>query len=258
MCRYRPTHVLYTVLHPESKEFIALQYFSLDKYNAFNQCKDIFYHNNWLSKSYRNIIVSYNFAGSLLIPEASYHQEANADLLNMIYGDLNAGQTLAFHLPDWQVWNVYRVPVALHQLLTEIYPGAAFFHFNTFMLKGKQKQEPEVGKDVISLVFYSSNLVCLLLQDGKLQLLKTFEYETAEDVNYHLLNMCRQLNVDCEKAIMDVSGFIDDRSSVYTGLEKYFRHITLSNRPSGFQYDEAFNEYPQHFFTSLFNTALCE
>lgn len=253
-----PGHVLYTILDPQSSQFVALQYFNLDKYNAFNQCKEILFHNSWLSKSYHKVVVSYNFAGSLLVPEALYNENANSASLTMVYGDLNQGEAFSCFLPDWQLYNIYRVPAGLHQLLSEHFKQSSFFHAYTLLLKGLKTKNSAPEPDEITLVFYNNNLLCSLLQNGKLQLLKTFDYETAEDVIYHLLNMCRQFGVDCEKIMVNVSGFIDSHSSVYTELEKYFMNIVLAERPGAFTYDAAFDEYPRHFFTTLFNTALCE
>ena len=253
-----PGHVLYTILEPENNQFVVLQYFSLDKYNAFNQCKEILFHNDWLTKTYHKVLVSYNFASSLLVPESLYNENANSASLTMVYGDLNHGEAFSYFLQDWEMYNIYRVPPGLHQLLSDHFKQVSFFHVYTLLLKTIKAKGNETEASQINMAFYNNSLLCSLLQNGKLQLLKNFDYDTAEDVIYHLLNICRQFDVNCENITIKVSGFIDSHSSVYAELEKYFMNIVLDERPAAFHYDALFDEYPRHFFTTLFNTALCE
>lgn len=251
-------HLLFGILNNNRREFIALQYVNLDKYNAFNHCKELIYHNEWLARSYNKVTVVYYFPESILVPEEIYDDSLNKTSLDLMYGDLNRGEVLTDKLTDRNLYNVYRVPSALHQLLGAHFPKGHFFHAYTVVLKRKKQIAPKAEGDEATLVFYPNKLLFGLFRNGELQIMQTFEYETAEDVAYHLLNACRQFNVDCEQILLRVSGLIDDHSSVYSGLQKYFLQVELDERPADLKYNEAFNEYPLHFFTSLFNIALCE
>jgi hypothetical protein len=126
---------------------------------------------------------------------------------------------------------------------------------NSFL---KNKKHVNQAKDEMNVVFYNNKLLVNLFKNGELQLMRSFEYETSEDVAYYLLNICEQFNVDCEKLILTISGLIDDHSTMFAELEKYFLLIQLNQRPADFKYSPAFDEYPPHFFTSIFNAALCE
>jgi hypothetical protein len=64
--------------------------------------------------------------------------------------------------------------------------------------------------------------------------------------------------MDCETVQISASGLLDDRSALFTELKKYFLHVALESRPDEFIYDPVFDDYPPHFFTPLFNLALCE
>lgn len=253
-----PDHLLFAVLNNETREFVVLQYINLDKYNTLNHCKEIVYHNEWLAKLYNKVVITYNFPDSILVPEQVYEEGLNKTSLELVYGDLNKGDTFNDRLEQWGVYNVYRVPVVLHQLMNGHFPKGCFFHYTSVFLKCKKQQEVLTAGDEVELVFYPNKMFFSLFRDGRLQLVQTFEYETAEDISYHLLNTCRRFAVDCEKVSLKVSGLLDDHSSVYSELQKYFLNIQLHVRPAEFQYNAVFDEYPAHFFTSLFSTALCE
>lgn len=253
-----PEHLVHTVLSHERKEFILLQYFNLDKYNAFNQCREIVYHNEWLMKTYGKVNISYNFSGSILLPESVYRPENNAEGLSLVFGDLNRGAVFADHLPDWGVYNVYRVPDYLHELLQAHFTNGNFFHAYSLLLRQQKAAGLGAAGDEIILEFYNNKLICCVLREAKLLMIQTFEYDAAEDVSYHLLNVAGRFDVNCETVRINASGLIDDHSTLFTELKKYFIDISLRPRPDGFVYDPLFDEYPSHFFTPLFNLALCE
>lgn len=251
-----PDHLLFGILNNDSQTFIALQYVNLEKYDAFNHCKDLIYHNEWLARSYNKVTVVYYFPESILVPEAMYNEAISKPALDLVYGDLNRGELLSDIIPGRNLRNIYRVPAALHQLLGAHFPKGHFYHAYTIALKreawGAKTEEGSAG-----LLFYPNKLLFALFKAGELQIIQTFEYETAEDVTWHLLNACRRFEVDCSQIILSVSGLLDDHSSVYSELLKYFLHVQLDERPAQFKYADAFDEYPLHFFSSLFNTALC-
>ncbi|MBS1752065.1 MAG: DUF3822 family protein [Bacteroidetes bacterium] len=253
-----PEHLLHTVLNQGSKEFIVLQYFNLDKYNAFNQFREIVYHNQWLMKTYNKVNISYNFSGSILLPEWVYKPGTGAEELNLIYGDLNTGVVFTDHLSEWGIFNTYRVPVHLHEILKTHFVDGRFFHVYSLMLHSK-KATGFTGKgSEISLAFYNNKLICIVMCDAKLMLIQTFEYDAAEDVSYHLLNIAGRFDINCETVQIIASGLIDEQSVLFTELKKYFVNVTLQSRPDSFIYNQVFDEYPPHFFTPLFNFALCE
>ncbi len=251
-------HLLFGILENNKQEFVALQYVNLDRYNAFNHCKELIYHNEWLSRPYNEVTIVYHFPESILVPEAAFDAGLNKAALDMVYGDLHKGEILQDDLPGWAVYNIYRVPAALHQLLGAHFPKGRFYHAYSVLLKSKQKQAKRTETDEISLVFYPNKLLFALFRAGRLQIIQTFEYDTAEDVMYHLLNACQQFDVNTEEVDITVSGLLDDHSSVYSELTKYFLNIELDDRPDAFSYNAVFNEHPSHFFTTLFNVALCE
>ncbi|MFT4019825.1 MAG: DUF3822 family protein [Agriterribacter sp.] len=249
-------HLTFVVLNTAEREFLALQQFNLEKYNALTHCREVVSHNEWLNKSYDRTIIAYNFSDSILVPEKFYMPAINEPSLSLVYGDMNKGKQFVDHVAEWELYHIYRVPEVLHNIFTAHFPSAEFVHSYSCFLKTKKQSIHETG-DELNAVFYNNKLIISLFKDGNLQLMRSFEYETSEDVAYHLLNICRRFDVDCEKVILVISGLIDDHSAVYAELQKYFLLLQLDQRPVDFKYSEVFDEYPPHFFTSIFNAALC-
>lgn len=250
-------HLSFAILNPAEREFVALQHFNLEKHDAISHCKDIIEHNEWLRKTYGQTEIIYNFSESILVPEKFYLAAINETSLELIYGDIHKGKQFSEHIPDWEVYHIYRVPIALHDALEMHFPRARFSHSFSCWLKISKRGEPNTNGEELYTIFYNNKLTISLLKDGNLQLLRSFEYETAEDVVYHLLNICQQYGIDCEKVLLNVSGLIADQSAMYTELQKYFILLRLQERPADFKYADVFDEYPAHFFTPIFNAALC-
>lgn len=250
-------YLLFGILDTVKNEFSALNYYHLDRFNTFNHLKDIVYNNALLGHSYKETRIVYNFPDCLVMPGIRYNEGANRDMLNLVFGDLNKGDVLSEHLADEDLYIVYRVPSSLHREMTARFPGAGFCHAYTTFLKRKTRNGQVPTGDAAFVIFYEHKLFFAFFRETKLQIIRTFDYETAEDVTYHLLNACQQLDADCEKTVFRISGLLDDHSSVYSEMQKYFLLTELESRPKDFSYNSAFDEYPAHFFTSLFGIALC-
>lgn len=250
-------HLCFAVLNPTEMEFVALQHFNLEKHNSLGHSREIIERNEWLGKSYGRTEIIYNFSESILVPDKLYMPAISEASLELLYGDIHKGKQFSEHISEWEVYHIYRVPVALHDILSAHFTNPHFSHNYSCLLKRVKLQSNEGNEGKINVIFYNNKLIVSVLKEDGLQLLRSFEYETADDVVYYLLNICQQFNIDCEKVTLIISGLIADHSVMYAELQKYFMLLKLEERPADFTYGEAFDEYPSHFFTAIFNAALC-
>lgn len=253
-----PEYVMFAILNSDSRTFIGLQYINLDKLNTFQHLKDILSSNKWLAAHYLQTRIYYNFPETQLVPAQLYKPVLLEHYLNISFGDILNGELCIDEVPGWGVVNAYRVPVSLHQTVQSHFPHPDIQHTHTgFLQKLNRVGVPSDG-DIAFVVFYERKLLLALFKNGSLHLLKNYEYETAEDVTYHLLHSFSQLKLNCETTRIIVSGLVDTQSSVYTDLQKYFLKLEFEQRPEEFSYSSSFDDYPPHFFTSLLGVALCE
>ena len=119
----------------------------------------------------------------------------------------------------------------------------------------RQKQNGQ-GEDSISVIFYPRRILAALTHNKEVVLFQSFEYEAAEDVAYYLLNICRQFNHDPGVIPLKMSGMIDESSTLYNEILKYFGHAELeafAPAPA----IAALQEYPPNFFSPLLKLATC-
>lgn len=252
-----PDYVLSGIVDPAENGFSVLEYFRLEPHDALNSFKSVVFNNEWFSRPFNSVKIIYNFPDSLLIPATLHRQDTEKESLDLVFGDARPGEIFSEYLAGWETVNVYRVPESYTSVIRAHFVHPRYLHLHGVVLKKLAAESNGLGDSHIFVIFYERKLVAACVKDNRLMLVQTYAYETAEDVNYLLLNICTQLQLDCEQVRIRVSGLIDDHSSVYSEMRKYFMDVTLDDRPEALNYPEAFAEYPPHFFNSVYWSALC-
>ena len=246
----------YTIMDETQNSFIGLAVYHYDKTTpsvGFPIALQILFHQQeLLSKSYKKIIINYSLPQSVLIPFSLYNSEQNADVLNLIHGDLCENDTILTEIIDRQsVYNSFRVPSAIYDVIQSQFPNAVSSHQYSVLLN-----QPVSEKNKLLVIFYAQKIVALLIKDEGCQLINTFNYQTAEDVTYTLLNICQQFDV--ENGDLQISGLLEQNSALYKEIYKYFNSIELSVLPEGKNYSEAIKQFPSHYFSHIFAIHSCE
>jgi hypothetical protein len=109
----------------------------------------------------------------------------------------------------------------------------------------------------VKVFFYPEKIVVMIFKSGKLQLIQTFSYQDSKDIAYHLLNCCRQLNLSQEQTLFELSGLIEQNSTLFEELNKYFLHLHFENIEDSIKMTDELKEFPRHYFSSLLKMAIC-
>ena len=98
-------------------------------------------------------------------------------------------------------------------------------------------------------------MVVSLIKDGKHQLINSFNYRTAEEITYTLLNICQQFDV--ENIALEISGLLEKNSALFAEIYKYFETIDLTPLPENKNYSEEITQHPSHYFSHIFALDTC-
>ncbi|HEY5464091.1 MAG TPA: DUF3822 family protein [Hanamia sp.] len=211
----------------------------------------IFHQKEILSQKFKKVLVSYSFPQSVLIPFPLYNSEKNATLMNMLYGDLYSNEMILTDVVGGQsIYNCYRVPASIFDVLQNQYQNAESTHQYSILLK-----TPVGEKDKLSIIFYTQKMVISLIKNGKHQLINSFDYHTPEDVSYILLNICQQCEIN--NITLEISGLLEENSSLYKEIYKFFTDIEFTKLPAEINYSEEITRYPSHYFSSIFAIDSC-
>jgi hypothetical protein len=130
-----------------------------------------------------------------------------------------------------------------------------YWHYYSLWMECRQKQDGQ-REDGLSVIFYPRRILAALTHNKEVVLFQSFEYEAAEDVAYYLLNICRQFDKQPETIPLKMSGMIDESSTLYNEIFKYFGQTELEAFAPATAI-AALQEYPSHFFSPLLKLATC-
>jgi hypothetical protein len=248
---------LYVVMD-ELKQVLRLSYYEVEgvsQHTLTQEISDIMADDEILKEVFKEVVVLYNFPESQFIPGAFFNVNINADMSILMQGDLNKGLRLSEKIPGYDLYNVFHVPAELHQLFKEKYRGNKYWHYYSWWMKCSQAQLLP-AQESMQVVFYPSFILVAVVKNKQLQLVQQLRYHTAEDVAYHLLNICTQFQLTPASVHMRLAGMIDASSAVFIEIQKYFGNASPDFYPAVSSIPEL-QEFPSHFFSPILKLSAC-
>ncbi|MBK8951666.1 MAG: DUF3822 family protein [Chitinophagaceae bacterium] len=175
------------------------------------------------------------------------HEEAGA-IHAALFGKESSSNVVSELIAEWQLHNVYSLPVFVQQWMAEQYQAFRYFHQHTIALRNLLNNE----SGLIQADFCQNSFSIVAGKGNKLLLAQTYFYESPSDALYYLLKICQEFSLLQQDVQVQLSGFIDKESSLYRELHQYFIHISFRDADT-----VVTAENPAHFFTSLNDLARC-
>ena len=251
ICEISPDGFSYVFANEIDKKFHGLSVFHFTEHtDVSNQLKIIFDEQPLLHKRYKKVFVSYTGEESALLPEELYTTGVNDLLLNTIYGDLHKRTVTTDHIAEKKIYNVYRMPDAIRQVIVDKFPSANFSHHYSLLIK-----QDLVTGDRLSIIFYKDTFIATLVKAGELQIINTYPYRSGADVVYCLLNILHQFKM--KNVSLQIGGMVDIDSNLHKEISHYFSEINFVPLPGGYEFTNDLKELPPHYFSHLFSLALC-
>lgn len=242
----------FALLNHLSKELVEFGYYSKENIRT-NSWTDFFEQNEVLSERYYQSAIAFKAAESILVP-AEYYKSEDAWLqLKVNYGESVQSVLITEHLPDWNMYNLYRVPEALHSAISKRFVTGKFWNSHSVHLKNF----PGEKQNAILVDFTVDEFSVIVFKNNALQLTQSFTYSSPEDVMYYLLKICQQLGLSQQEVKIILAGLIEKDSAIYRELYKYFIHLEFENLPDGIRMADALSQYPRHYFSSICKLATC-
>lgn len=242
----------FALLNHLSKELVEFGYYSKENIRT-NSWADFFEQNEVLSERYYQSAIAFKAAESILVP-AAYHKPDDAQLqLQAVYGDTVESVLITEHLPDWNMYNLYRVPEALHSAISRRFINGKFWNIHSVQLKNF----PRKMQNSILVDFTVDEFSVIVFKNNALHLAQSFFYSSPGDVLYYLLKICQQFELSQQEVTIFLAGLIEKNSAIYRELYKYFIHLEFENMPDGIRVADTLSEYPDHYFSSICKLATC-
>lgn len=251
------THLVVLLSSLDKGSIVALHYYQFpaneapDAYSGILQTDELVRRpvaQQWIVSHYRE---------NVLVPSVLYSGEGADRVLAMVHGDLRRGTPMTDTLDALGIQNLHRMPEDVEDLLRKALPDATFRHESSLVLQWLNEQRDMLPSVYLYLQVFPNQVSVTVMRDGISQLVQTYPYDIPEDLSYHLLNTCEQLDLDPDTIPVIVSGLIDPSSPLYLELHKYFRHLETQPAAACSAQDEAFADVPAHYFTPQNILSVC-
>lgn len=247
------THCCFAILDFANQMVVQLAYYSAEEKDNDDILNTILETHPELKQSFRQTAVSYFLPESIVVPSKFYKYEDMQTILATMY-ETGQHAVVSESMGEWQAYNSYRVPATIHQFLSRWYSTGNFWH--TYSVTLKNGVDKRRGSKLI-VDFKVDSFSVVAVKDNSLLLAQIFSYLKAEDVLYWLLKICKQFSISQEEVTVVLSGLIDKQSAVFKELYQYFLNIEFASIENDIQLSGEFDDYPVHFFSSIFKLASC-
>jgi len=244
-------HYSYAVTGSEGTALYSLGYFTNEEMTG-EVLSGIYSDQAALHNSFHDVQVSYDHAGSVMVPFEFYNADAAKTILSVMYGNIIGSSVISEPLHEWQLYNIYAVPNEVHDWVSRVFPSYKYRHNYTLSV-GRLPADPA---DHILVDFTTDEFSFIVVKEGKLQIAQTLSYSSPEDILYHLLKACNRFSLSRGEIQLYISGLIEKESQLFRELYQYFLH-TEFREPAWKMPTTEFRGYPAHFFTSLNDLAQC-
>lgn len=218
------SHVEFTVLSGSVQLFHHSETYQgktdQDRKNAVRKLMD---DHVQLSDDFENVTLAWSHAQSSLVPAAVFSETTPKDIFKLCFGSTidpsNVDHNRIFEL---SVVNVYAIPHWVKSLLVIKYPQIIMQHAGTHQIRKALHSDAFYTK--ASIVLNKEYFRITLVKHNKLEFYSSFEYQTAEDIIYHLNFVLQQKELLNEKGIIEIgtNGSVDRKiaDEALKGLEK--------------------------------------
>ncbi len=193
---------------------------------------------------------------TVLLPARFFKPQHRRKWLEWQTGDLTGLVEMEDRLEQEAIYLLYALPESLYNVLQNIFPAAVFCHAHSAMLRAQtQRSLPDGYYMVLSV--YAGLWTCSAWKNGNLELIRSFDRTTADDLCFRLLDVCKSLNWMSDHTSLEIGGMINRNAAELTLLKRFFAQVSLTERPADLLYDDGFFNHPAHFFSPLIQHTLC-
>ena len=233
-----PSNQIISFTSCEFKETKRTPEFLLEEISkAFNE-------NKGLQADFKEVHVIHQNNLSTLVPNTFFDPKELESYLKYTIKTLSNDFISYDDLSSLEAKNVYIPFVNINNYLFQNFGSFEFNHHSTILIDKLITLNANSIHSVFYVQVFKSEINIIVIENGKLLLYNSFEYQTEEDFIYYILFVAEQLEMDTDKFQLTFLGNIDKESPFYKITYKYVRHIDFIKTKSNFFKDS--NDFTEH------------
>lgn len=190
---------------------------------------DAFNKHPELKDSYDEITVVHKNNLSTFVPTALFDENFLGSYLQY---NTKVFQTDFFafdEIQNYQMNAVYIPYVNINNFFIDQFGSFEYKHANSILVEKLLDASKNNDEKKMIVHFNTGHFEIIVIQNQKLLLFNSFEYQTPEDFIYYLLFTAEQLQMNPESFKLELLGLIAESDAYYAIAYKYIRNVSLFN-----------------------------
>jgi len=216
------SHVDFSVLSGELEVFrFSSAYKGKTDAERKEAVRDLIAENAELSKDFDNVTLAWCHPQSTLVPAAVFSESTPKDIFKLCFGSAAAEGNIDHNrIFELSVVNVYSIPDWVKSLLVIKYPQVIMQHAGTHQVRKVLQSDAFYTK--ATLIVHESYFRLTLVKHNNLEFYSSFDYQTAEDIIYHVNFVLQQKELLNEKGLIELGTVGEvDQSLIDATLEGF-------------------------------------
>ena len=180
-----------------------------------------------LKDSYDEILVIHNNNLSTFVPEPLFDENFLGSYLQYNTKVFETDFFAFDEIPNYQMNAVYIPYVNINNFFIDQFGAFDYKHANSILVSKLLVASKNKDEKKMFVHINTGHFEIIVVQNQKLLLFNSFDYNTPEDFLYYILFTAEQLNLNPENIALELIGNIDTESDYYKIAYKYIRNVSL-------------------------------
>ncbi|TRX37496.1 DUF3822 family protein [Flavobacterium restrictum] len=214
---------------------------------------DAFQNHPELNDSYDEVLVIHNNNLATFVPTALFDENYLGSYLQYNTKVFETDFFAFDEIPNYQMNAVYIPYVNINNFFIDQFGTFDYKHANTILVSKLLVSSKNNDTKTMFAHFNSGQFEIIVVQNQKLLLFNSFDYNTPEDFLYYLLFTAEQLNMNPENFPLELIGKIDSESDYFQIAYQYIRNVSLLD-VEDLKWNNYFTEAQNRTHFILFNS----
>lgn len=210
----------------------------------------------WLKKTFKKVTFSFESQSFCLAPKELFEPEHAKQLLSLTniineldevrYSETTVGKVCVFNLPTQLVASWAKVQ-----------PKSKIVGFCEPVLQYHELSLKQGLDSNLTISFANDFSIIAISKGTKLLHCGSIESHSIEDTLYHMVNMCKQLDLTPAETQVSTMGYIEQAENMEALIERFFKGVSIATTLEQNHFSYLLVKYKGRF-ANLFNQSLCE
>ncbi|EIA07723.1 DUF3822 family protein [Flavobacterium frigoris] len=206
-----------------------------------------------LTEEYDDVLVLHNNNLSTFVPAPLFDENFMGSYLQYNTKVFETDFFAFDEISNYQINSVYIPYVNMNNFFIDQFGTFDYKHANSVLLSTILDASKNNDEKKMTVHFHQGHFEIIVIQNQKLLLFNSFDYETPEDFIYYVLFTAEQLNLNPEKFYLELIGDISSENEFYKIAYKYIRNVSLID-VEALRWNNYFSETENRKHFILFNS----